>query len=106
MILLKKEGIESGVSLVDFLAKEVDCVYVSDLTAMTAHQQKHLVTVLEKLPPEAASEAEWADALTYIEKIPAQDNAAEDRNRLLSALTGKRQGKHRTKETEIKEENR
>ena len=91
---MKYGEIERGVSLVDFLAKELGCVYISDLTHLTADQQKRLAGVLETLPPEAAKDAEWADALSYIAKLPPQGNAEEDRTRLLSALRGKRQGKH------------
>ena len=91
---MKYGEIERSVSLVDFLAKKVGCTYVSDLTHLTADQQKRLAGVLETLPPEAASEAEWADALAYIERLPALENAEEDRELLLTALRGKRQGKH------------
>lgn len=93
---MKYGEIERGVSLVDFLAKEMNCVYVSDLTRLTVFQQKHLAALLEALPPEAASEAEWADALAYIKKIPAQESAEEDRERLLSALRGKRQERQKS----------
>lgn len=90
---MKFGEIEDEVSLVDFLAKEMGCTYVSDLTHLTVSQQQRLAAVLEKLPPDAASEAEWDDALAYIEKLPAQESAEEDRKRLLSALTAGGQGK-------------
>ena len=90
---MKFGEIEDEVSLVDFLAKEMGCTYVSDLTHLTVSQQRRLAAVLEKLPPDAAGEAEWADALAYMEKLPAQESAEEDRKRLISALRGERQGK-------------
>lgn len=91
---MKYGEIERGVSLVDFLAKKLGCVYISDLKYLTADQQKRLASLLEQLPPKAASKAEWDDALRYIEQLPAQKSAEKDRERLLSALRGKRQGKH------------
>ena len=49
--------IERDVSLVDFLAKKLGCVFISDLKHLTADQQKHLASLLEQLPPKAASKA-------------------------------------------------
>ena len=61
----------------------------------TRKPPKRLAAVLEKLPPDTVRKAEWDDALAYMEKLPAQKSAEEDRTRLLSALTGKRQGKQK-----------
>lgn len=92
---MKKGEIETGVSLVDFLAEEMGCVYVSDLTHLDARQQQRLAAVLEKLPSEAASQREWEDALCYIEMLPPQNDAERDRKCLISALLRERRGKQK-----------
>ena len=89
---MKLGEIEDDVSLVDFLAKEMDCAYISDLTHLPPWQQQRLAAVLEQLPSEAASQREWDDALNYIEMLPPQSDAEKDRQCLLSALLGGRAG--------------
>lgn len=87
--------IETGVSLVDFLAKEMGCMYVSDLTHLDERQQRRLAAVLDRLSGESASVREWDDALCYIEMLPPQNDAERDRKCLISALLRERRGKQR-----------
>ena len=94
---MKYGEIETGVSLIDFLAKEVDCAYISDLTHLSARQQQRLAAVLEKLPSEAASQREWDDALSYIETLPPQTDAEKDRQCLLAALSQEWCGKQKSR---------
>lgn len=100
---MKNGEIETGVSLVDFLAKEMGCVYVSDLTHLDAWQQQRLAAVLQRLPADAASEREWDDALCYIEMLPPQNDAEKDRKCLLSALLRERRGKQKSMKRKEKE---
>lgn len=100
---MKYGEIEADVSLIDFLAKEMGCVYVSDLTHLNAWQQKHLAAVLEELPAEAASQREWDDALCYIEMLPPQSDAEKDRKCLLAALLRERRGKQTSAKRKEKE---
>lgn len=95
---MKLGEIETGVSLVDFLANEIGCMYVSDLTHLNEAQQQRLVAVLRRLPSESASERDWDDALCYIEKLPPQSSAEQDRKCLISALLRERRGKQKKKQ--------
>lgn len=77
-------------------------MYVSDLTHLDEQERWLLFETLLKLPPSAASEREWNEALGYIEHLPAQHSAEEARKRLMKALC-EGQGKHSTEKNEQEE---
>ena len=70
----------------DYLAKEAHCAYVSDLRHLDKMHKWQLYEKVRQLPVSAASEAEWNDALSYIENLPAEASAEKARERLIAAL--------------------
>ena len=74
--------------LLEYLAKKSNCTYMSDLRSMNEVQKRMLLNELLRLPPEAASEAQWNEALSYIEDIHSHESAYKARQDLIAAVTG------------------
>lgn len=78
--------IERNVSLLDVLAVEMRCTYLSDLRLLSNVQKLELARLVEKIPPEEASLDEWNDALEYLIGISAQTSREMARSRLIWSL--------------------
>lgn len=79
--------LNADMSLLDYLAWRAGCDYLSDLRFLTSAQRLRLLHVLESVPAEAASLAQWRDALDYLTGQDA-DGAAQSRAKLIEHLSG------------------
>lgn len=72
--------------LLDYLAREAGCVYLSDLPRAGRAERERAFHALERVPPEEVSLREWNDALNYLAQAPPEQTARAARERLLSVL--------------------
>ena len=83
---------ENGESLLDWMARQVSCEYLSDLRQLTEQQRKSLSAALKPLKAEESELRQWNDALTYLfHDSAAQKTAAAAREMLLRQLNNQRQ---------------
>ncbi len=83
---------ENGESLLDWMARQVSCEYLSDLRQLTEQQRKSLSAALKPLKAEESELRQWNDALTYLfHGSAAQKTAAAAREMLLRQLSNQRQ---------------
>ena len=83
---------ENGESLLDWMARQVSCEYLSDLRQLTEQQRKSLSAALKPLKAEESELRQWNDALTYLfHGSAAQKTAAAAREMLLRQLNNQRQ---------------
>lgn len=76
-----------SIPLIDYIAFKMKCDYVSDLKfPLSTIEKRHVLHLLESIPPEAEPLTGWNDALNYIlAEAPAQSQA-EAKTKLLSGL--------------------
>lgn len=74
--------------LLDRLAKQLGCGYLSDLKYLDAPKRAALVRLLEQTPCDAASLQQWNDALAYLSDQPGAPDAAAARAGLIRGLRG------------------
>lgn len=77
---------ELRVPLLDYLAWQTGCEYLSDLHALTPAQRARLRRAVEALPPDAACLREWNDAAAYIADSEPGGSPAQSRQALLAWL--------------------
>lgn len=83
---------QNGESLLDWMARQVSCEYLSDLRQLTEQQRKSLSAALKPLKAEESELRQWNDALTYLfHGSAAQKTAAAAREMLLRQLSNQRQ---------------
>lgn len=83
---------ENGESLLEWMARQVSCEYLSDLRQLTEQQRKSLSAALKPLKAEESELRQWNDALTYLfHGSAAQKTAAAAREMLLRQLSNQRQ---------------
>lgn len=76
-------------SLLDLLAKEMHCEYLSDLKFVDNRCRKEIAQTIQlHHPVESASMFEWNDALNYLTGNGPEKTADEARNKLVSLLQG------------------
>lgn len=76
-------------SLLDLLAKEMHCEYLSDLKFVDNRCRKEIArTIRLHHPVESASFFEWNDALHYLTGSCFEKTEEEARNKLVSLLQG------------------
>lgn len=63
-----------SLSLVDYLAAQLGCEYVSDLHFLDALDRLRLTHVVSKLSPDDWPLEEWNDALEYVANKELADN--------------------------------
>lgn len=84
----QNEQAASGrISILDFLMKELQCTYLSDLYFRMNDYQQQLIEALVNLPVDEHTLQDWNDALTYLVRLPAQDTGEEAKRLLLSSLS-------------------
>lgn len=80
---------ESGalnVGLLDLIAGQMGCDFLSDLRFLNSTQRAELAQKLEKLSANAFGLHDWNDALEYMAGQPSEQSAAEAREALLRCL--------------------
>ena len=76
-----------GTNLVDWLAEQAQCLYLSDLHRLSPPQRQQLLQALKGLPPEAATADQWREALLYLaQREEATDDRAAIRVELIRFL--------------------
>ena len=73
--------------LLDELARQMGCEYLSDLRFLDALARQALGCALKALPSRYASLREWNDALAYLTGEPPQSTADAARALLVERLT-------------------
>lgn len=73
-------------SLLDYMAAEIGCSYLSDLHYLSRPRRQVLAHKVEKLPLDEHDIKEWNDALTYVTDLPAAATAREAKKALVHAL--------------------
>ena len=86
----KKEGDgkmkRRDADLLDRMAQEIGCLYLSDLRWPDGAGRKKLADLVQRLTPDEASLREWNDALAYLTDAPQQPTAEQARAALLHYL--------------------
>ena len=77
----------AGFSLLEVLSTSARCQYLSDLHSLSPWDRLHLAQAIEDIPSNAASLAQWNDALDYILGEPSQSSPQTARNRLRHLLS-------------------
>ena len=75
------------IPLLDYLFHQAQPSILSDLRHLNQWEKSRLLHVLERTPAEAASEEEWADAVTYLTGAPPQGGPAAARSELIARLS-------------------
>lgn len=73
-------------SLLDLLAIQMKCEYLSDLRFLTQEQRQYLAYKLECLTPREEDIRDWNDALAYLTRSPPAMTALEAQRTLVNAL--------------------
>ena len=73
--------------LLEYLAYQAGCAYLSDLHSLNGSQRVRLARLLEQIPADAADLHTWNDALDYLAQAPPANTAEAARERLSAALT-------------------
>lgn len=74
-------------SLLDLLAIQMKCEYLSDLRFLTQEQRQYLAHKLECLTPREENIRDWNDALVYLTGAPPENTAQTAKERLVSLLS-------------------
>lgn len=82
-------------TLLDLIAIQMGCVYLSDLRFLDSMQRRHLAGKLERLTPREADLQEWNDALDYLTGAPPEKTAQAARERLVQLLRQQNKGIHK-----------
>lgn len=77
-------------SLLDLLAIQMGCTYLSDLKFLTEAQRVHLAHKLEPLTPREEDLDQWNDALEYLTGAASEASALEAKQRLIQLLSDPR----------------
>ena len=77
-----------GMSLLDLIAVQMNCMYLSELQYLSREEREHLAEKLKKIPAAAEDLRQWNDALQYLtgEREPKQ-TAQEAQAALVAGLT-------------------
>ena len=74
-------------SLLDLLAIQMGCMYLSDLRFLSLEQRRYLAQRLDRLTPRQDDVREWNDALEYLTGAPPEDTAQAAKERLVHLLS-------------------
>ncbi len=77
---------KGSLSLVDYLAYQTGCAYVSDLRGRGSLGRYRLLRAVEKLRAEDFSLWDWNDALEYLADEGPEETAKDARRKLLFRL--------------------
>lgn len=73
-------------SLLDLLAIQMRCDYLSDLRFLSQAQRQYLALKLDRLTPKEEDIREWNDALEYLTGAPPEETAQVAKERLVKLL--------------------
>lgn len=73
-------------SLLEFLAHEIGCEYLSDLHGIDNSQRKNAIRILEQISPEMVELRDWNDALSYLTKQQPVQTAETAKAQLIKHL--------------------
>lgn len=73
-------------SLLDLLAIQMKCDYLSDLRFLTQGQRQYLAQKLDRLTPREEDIRDWNDALQYLTKSAPKKTAQDAQRTLIRAL--------------------
>ena len=73
-------------SLLELLAGEMGCLYLSDLRALGGADRLRLARALEKIEPREEDLREWNDALAYLTGLPPMPTARQARAQLMERM--------------------
>lgn len=73
-------------SLLDWMARQVGCEYLSDLRKLTDPQRRCLAAALEPVQAREQDLRQWNDALNYLFHDGAQSSASAAREAILRQL--------------------
>lgn len=76
-------------SLLDFLAYEMKCEYLSDLRDLSAGQKEKLADAIESMEASDGDIRDWNDALEYLTGAQAKGTAADAKAALIRTLQKK-----------------
>lgn len=73
-------------SLLDLMAIQMRCMYLSDLRFLSLEQRRYLAQKLERLTPREENVREWNDALGYLTGAPSEETSYAAKERLIQFL--------------------
>lgn len=76
--------------LLDYLAQQAGCMYLSDLHHITENIRKKLELAVTDFPAENASVRQWNEALAYLFAAPEEMTAQLAKEQLLKLLHEKK----------------
>lgn len=82
-------------SLLDLLAIQMKCEYLSDLRFLSLEQRRYLAQKLDQLTPREEDVRRWNDALTYLTNAPPEATARVAKERLVALLAHAEQNKRK-----------
>lgn len=74
-------------SLLDVMAAQMGCEYLSDLRYLDSGQRAALAEKLGELAPKASDLRDWNDALEYLTGQPPQSSTEQARAALIAGLS-------------------
>ena len=75
-------------SLLDLLAIQMGCMYLSDLRFLSSEQRRYLAQKLDRLTPREEDIQDWNDALDYLTGAPPESTAQAAKVKLVQELAG------------------
>lgn len=73
-------------SLLDLLAIQMKCDYLSDLRFLSSEQRRYLAQKLDRLTLREEDLRDWNDALSYLTGMPPEKTAIEAKRNLIERL--------------------
>lgn len=75
-------------SLLDLMAIQMKCEYLSDLRFLSPEQCRYLAQKLDRLTPREEDIWDWNDALNYLTGAPPESTAQAAKAKLVQELAG------------------
>ena len=75
-------------SLLDLMAIQMKCEYLSDLGFLSPEQRRYLAQKLNRLTPREEDIRDWNDALNYLTGAPPERTAQAAKAKLVQELAG------------------
>lgn len=73
--------------MLDLLAIQMGCMYLSDLRFLSLGQRRYLAQRVNRLTPRQDDVREWNDALDYLTGAPPEDTTQAAKERLVHLLS-------------------
>lgn len=79
---------QPGLLMLETLAAQMGCVYLSDLRCLPPDSRTRLREILQKIPASSAPPEVWNETAFYLAALPAASSAEEARRALLAWAGG------------------